>query len=370
MKKKNIWGIIAGIATSAITVTAQESDIENLREELASVSARLAELESNDSISEKSDWTSSIKIKGDLRYRYEFITVDDETSKNRQRIRARIGAYADVNDFTTAGIRLRTGGTANSGNSTIGSDWDNKSIYLDLAYMSFALADGKYGNLTLGKMKYPWHVGSGMIWDGDVNPEGAAYTYDSDLSDTATFFGSAGGFKVREDNGTHDLNLISAQIGLKQQLSDSTKLTVGGSLFAYDNAEASYGTDYKIGEAFSDVTFSDLLPVPLKLYGTYINNMFEEDDNQGASFGIKFGDTKKGKWEATIAYRRLEAHAAPGAYADSDFVGGGNGVQGVRIKTAYNIAKHLKIGVAAVSGEKIATGSDVNTVHLDLSVSF
>ncbi|MBN2686519.1 MAG: putative porin [Pontiellaceae bacterium] len=365
MNKKTVYGIVAGLAASTAAALAQDGDIAALRSQLNDVNARLAELEKGGTVTEKSDWTDTITLKGDLRYRYEFNGVDGETSKNRQRIRLRIGAYADVNDFTTAGLRFRTGGSANSGNQTIGGDWNNKSIFLDLAYLTIAPEDGKYGALTLGKMKYPWHVASGMIWDGDVNPEGAAYTHS-----IGSFFGSVGGFKVRENSGTHDLNLISAQLGTKQPLGDSAKLTFGGSMFAYDNAEATYATDYNIAEVFTDVSFSDLLPIPVKIFGDYVNNTLESDDNQGVSAGIKFGDAKKGKWEASVEYRRLEANAVPATFADSDFVGGGTDVEGAQVKAAYNIAKHLQLGVAGIMGEQISSGTDVQTVLLDLSVSF
>lgn len=287
----------------------------------------------------------------------------------RHRYRARLGAYADVNDFTVAGVQIRTGGTANSGNQTIGDNWDGKSVFFDLAYLTLSPDDGKYGSVTLGKMKYPWTAVSDLIWDGDVNPEGIAYAYSTEIGKT-TWFGSAGGFKVQDTSATHDLNLISAQTGITQPLSDQTKLTVGGSVFSYDNAEDFMGLDFKITEAFMEASFKDVLPVPLKVYGNYINNLFEDKDEQGACIGIKLGDAKKGKWETSFDVRRLESNAAPAVFADSDFVGGGTDVKGFRVKAAYNISSHLQLGLTGISGKTISNDTDVQTVLLDLIASF
>jgi len=385
MNKKFTYAVIAGLATTlpiyaaekmesaapVATVSAEEIEQSASNEDILS---RLAALESKTS---KSDWTGNIKFKGDLRYRYEHRGVDGDTDANRQRIRARIGAYATVNDFTTAGLRIRTGGDANSGNQTIGSDFDSKDIYLDLAYMSFLLNEGHCGSLTLGKMKYPWKVTTDMIWDSDVNPEGIAYNFDTAKND-CDLFGHAGYAKVQDTSASHDLNLISLQAGAMKPLNDSMKATAGASLFVYENATdfidpdtgANYLVDYRIAELFAELSCKDLMAVPVKFYGNYVNNVEESDDSQGVAVGIKFADAKKGKWEAKVGLRRLEANAAPAYYADSDFAGGGTDIKGFRFKGAYNLAKHLQAGTTLIVGERISTEENVTTLHLDLIASF
>lgn len=361
MKSKFVYGLLAVVAGSTASVlAADETNAMTLEE-------RVAALEQS---ANKSDWSENITLKGDMRYRYEYIGVDGDTAKSDQRIRARIGAYADVNDFTKAGIRLRTGSHANSGNQTIGQDFDNKGVYVDLAYISMMLNDGKCGELTLGKMKFPWETASALIWDDDVNPEGIAYSYDT-KRDNTSIFANASGMKVQDMNSNHDLNLVTLQAGASQPINDDTKVTVGGSLFAYDNAaEFGYPVDYKILEAFSELALADVIPVPLKLYGDYVNNTAIGDDKQGICLGAKFGDKKKGKWEAKAEYRYLEANAAPSNFADSDFVGGGTDVNGVGVKAAYNLGKHLTAGINANTGQRITTGTDVSVLLLDLVASF
>lgn len=363
--------MFGAIALAALTASAAEENTDQLRSDLEKLTQRLEELEKKQPAEATSSWADKITIKGDLRYRYE--NINDEIGsedENRQRIRARLGAYAEVNDMTTAGLRIATRQDANSGNETIGNEFEDKEVFLDLAYMTITPEDGKFGSVTLGKMKYPYKVVTDLIWDSDVNPEGIAYTYSTKLNDTAVF-GSAGYFKVEEDAGPQDLDLASFQLGATQPLCEKSTLTAGGSLFSYDNAvDYAFPADYQIAQIFGEVGLKDVLPIPLKIYGDYVNNLEESDENQGFCLGIKFGDAKKGKWEAKAGYRDLDANAAPAPFADSDFAAGGTDVKGFRIKGAYNIAKHLQLGATYIAGEQKSADNRVDTVHLDLIASF
>lgn len=361
MNRKTVYTLGAIIAVSSATVFAAEEATEMTLEE------RVAALESG---SKQSDWSENIKLKGDLRYRFEHIDVGGSTAQSRQRIRVRLGAFADVNDFTTAGIQIRTGGTANSGNQTIGGTWDGKDVFFDLAYISLAPNEGAAGEVTLGKMKYPWKVVTDMIWDSDVNPEGLAYNYGTALDSTDVFV-NLGGFKVVETPTSHDMNLFSGQIGATRDLCDSAKGTLGASIFNYDNSEDFLtGIDYRVVEAFTEVALKDVLPMPCKVYGDYVSNIDESNDQEGFCVGVKLGDAKKGDWEAKFGYRRLEANAAPPQFADSDYAGGGTDIKGFRAKAAYNIAKHLQLGVTGIAGKRIDTDTSVNTLQLDLIAKF
>lgn len=384
MKKKTLIAITAGIAVSALSVYAGNKQAATpvaavSADEIENVSNAdlLKRIEALEGATKRSNWAEKITFKGDMRYRFDHQRTENSTTKSRQRIRARLGAYADVNDFTTAGIRVSTGKGANSGNQTIGNNWDAKGIYLDLAYITVAPEDAQYGAVTLGKMKFPWKNVSALIWDGDVNPEGVAYTYATKREETG-LFGSVGGFKVQDTSSTHDLNLATAQAGISQPLCDDAKLTGGATLYAYGNTKdfvdpttaAPYMVDYDIAELFIELAMQEILPVPVKFYGNYVNNTATGNDKQGACAGIKFADAKKGKWEAKVEYRYLEANAAPSYYADSDFVGGGADVKGVGVKAAYNLGKHLQVGINANTGQVISSKTDKTVVLLDLVAKF
>jgi len=391
--KRNITGLILGLSVATTTLFAAD-DASELRSEIDALSKRLATIEKeNKTETKKADWTNRIKFKADLRYRFQYVSAEDtsgsdmSTKKNIQRIRARFGIFADVNDFTTAGFGIRTGKKANSGNVTLGDHFDGFPMSVSLAYFDLAPEDAKYGKAIFGKMKQPWKTSTDLIWDSDVNPGGMAYSYNKKISHTALFT-SIGYFRVEEEKSTHDLNLGSAQIGVKQPFGEKIKFTLGGSLYAYDNAKdftdptspvlpvpENYPVDYRIVEGFSELAFKDILPIPFKLFGNYVNNTRADDKNSGFCVGIKFGDAKKGKWEIKYDYRQLGLYAAPAYFTDSDFAEGGTGVRGHRIKGKYNFYKNLTGGITCIVSERTPARTldrtqNFNTLMLDLMVKF
>lgn len=376
--------IVFGIAAAAIATSAfAQNDADALRTELDALTKRLDEMEAKPV--EQSGWQTKVKVKGDVRYRFQHVESEDttggglSTSKNIQRIRARLGAYAEINDFTEAAIGIRTGNGANSGNVTLGNGFSGKDISLSLAYIAFNPEDGKYGEATLGKMKQPWKNTTDLIWDSDVNPEGLAYAYNGKLKNTGLLL-STGYFKVIDNKSDTDTDLAQFQGGISQPIGDHMKVTVGGSMYYYKDVSTNNiapATDiaFRIGEGFAELGFKDVGPIPFKLYGNYVNNTAEDDENQGYCFGIKFGDAKKSKWEAKYDYRDLELYAAPAAFTDSDFADGGTGVKGHRIKAKYNFAKNLQGGIAYIYSDRTPArtttqSQQFNSLFLDLMVKF
>jgi hypothetical protein len=370
MNRKFAYAIVLGIAVSTLPAFAID-EVAELRSQLAAVTKRLDELENKPALEAKSSWADKVQIKGDLRYRYEYIEASDiDSDKNRQRIRVRLGAYADVNEATKVGIRIRTNAGQNSGNQTIGDEWDAKETFFDLAYITVAPEGGKYGAATLGKMKYPWKVVTDMLWDSDINPEGIAYQHSAKLGE-ANLFGSTGYFKVDEESeNSNDLDLIAFQGGWTQALCENAKLTLGGSYFHYEDKMAAFPVNYRVAEGFAELGIKKLLPVPVKFYGGYANNIEESNDDEGVIAGIKFADAKKGKWEIKVDYRDVDANTTPDYLVDSDFAGGGTDVEGARLKAKYNLFKNLQLGTTYISGEQKSTEADVDTFHLDLVAKF
>ena len=83
---------------------------------------------------EKKSWADSLTFKGDLRYRYENIQDDSKldaqgatTTRERNRIRVRLGAEAQVLDPLKVGLELSTGkGDPVSGNQTLGDGFGKR----------------------------------------------------------------------------------------------------------------------------------------------------------------------------------------------------------------------------------------------------
>lgn len=382
MKLKRMMGIAGAIALTSTAVFADEA--EQLRKDMEAMNERLAALE-EENTEAKSGWQTKVRVKGDFRYRFQHADVEDTDptknfDKNIQRLRARLGVFADVNDFTEAAIGIRTGDSANSGNVTLGDSFDGKTISLSLAYLRLIPEEGKYGSLTMGKMKQPWKATTDLIWDSDVNPEGIAYAYDGKAGDTG-LIGSLGHFKVADNSAASDVELNTIQGGVSQPFGDKLKGVLGASYYGYRNVDqlvappADVATGYRIAEGFAELGVKEVGPIPFKFYGNYVNNTAVDTENQGWCAGIKFGDAKKGKWEAKYDYRDLELFAAPGNFTDSDFADGGSGVKGHRIKAKYNFAKNLQGGLAYVYADRTPDGTitqdqKFKTLFLDLMVKF
>src|SRR5207247_8511999 len=100
---------------------------------------------------------------------------------------------------------------------------------------------------------------------------------------------------------------------------------------------------------------------PLKVSGEYMNNPRAPSQNQGWWIGATFGKAgKKGLWEISYKYERLEGDAIfeelPdddfGAFYQAGFANSGNGagyrggtnVKGHVVKLTYNFTHHINLG--------------------------
>ena len=143
-----------------------------------------------------SDWATRIKWNGDFRFRDERISRDLRTDQVRDRLRARVGFTAKVNDTMSVGARLATGADdPRSTNQTMGAadtGMGRRTIALDQYYLNWKALDGL--NVIGGRMPYPyWRSGQSLINDGDINPEGLAFNYQHGM-----FFANAYSFWMSE----------------------------------------------------------------------------------------------------------------------------------------------------------------------------
>jgi hypothetical protein len=127
-----------------------------------------------------------IELFGDTRLRYEDRTVLDpvggKIDLNRLRVAVRLGLRGDIYDDFYYGLRLETSanprspwvtlGTASSGTTYQGPfGKSTDGINIGMAY--FGWHPTSWLDITLGKMPQPLYT-TPMVWDGDLNPEGAA----------------------------------------------------------------------------------------------------------------------------------------------------------------------------------------------------
>ena len=117
---------------------------------------------------------------GDFRLRAE-PTFGGPANKSqdqlRERFRLRFNAEARLNDQINGGFSLASGDLNNpiSTNQTTGQDTTRKPIEIDRAYATYRPHWLPNLTLTGGKFAYPW-FNTELVWDKDINPEGAAET--------------------------------------------------------------------------------------------------------------------------------------------------------------------------------------------------
>lgn len=337
-----------------------------------------------------SSWADRVVVKGDLRYRHEFINQEGKSTRVRQRIRARFGVYADVNDEVSAGIRLSTGGDDPvSGNQTLGDSFSRKGIGLDQAYFKWSPEMLEGLTLTGGKMGKPWAKVSDLIWDGDLNPEGLAGNYTL-KTDAVDLMGNVGGYWVTENSSSDDVMLYGGTLAAKVKADKSMSVMVGGGFWAYENIEESgplyddkffgnsstggddplFAHGFNIWEGFAKLSID--VGMPMSVYADYAYNSDADDDNKGWLAGFSLGQAKApNSFEVGYNYRRLEKDAAVGAFVDSDSWGGGTDGKGHKMYAKYAIAKNWGAQATYFVDKKgIDDGVDYKRLQLDLSCKF
>ena len=141
---------------------------------------------------ETAAWYDRVEFAGDFRLRYESISEEQGTDRERGRFRGRFGLEAQAADDIRLVFRFATGdGSPVSTNLSFDDGFSAKDLHVDRAYVDWRLNDvwHVYG----GKMKSPWFRsgGNALLWDSDLNPEGVAASFSS-----GRLFGS---FAVRSE---------------------------------------------------------------------------------------------------------------------------------------------------------------------------
>ncbi|MCO7568811.1 putative porin [Pseudomonas chlororaphis] len=377
---------------------AQQAQQET-NEQVAAAAKKANELSAFD---QKLAWAAKTQFKGDVRIRQETVKIDGEANnggrdKDRQRIRARLGAYSEINPQVDTGIRIATGGgdDARSTNQDMDNYFDKKQIWLDLGYIDYHPDAVKNLHVIGGKMLQPWVSMGDVIWDSDINPEGLAVTYKYPLGGSAELFGSLGNYSLKDNvdgegvQFRHDLRLTAGQLGSRFAITDNLKLTLGGSVYAYQNDKDSRCTgtstpcalavngnsadnQFRLYEGFSQIDIGGL-PMPLSFYGQYVkNNDAVNDQDTAWLLGAK---SKVFGFNLDYNYRDVQRNAVVGAFTDSDFANGTTGSRGHKFKVGYDIDKNFALGATyfltkADYSSRTQRDANTNTLQLDAEAKF
>ena len=384
------------------------------------------------------NWIDRIAFNGDMRLRFEndsfasrnvlpaqlnnsdrnYAISNSTEDRNRFRVRARLGADLNVNEWLVGGLRMTTGTLSDpvSPNQTQEINKGKYTIGLDRAYLKAA----PYDWLTLqgGRFGNPF-FNTDLVWDPDLAFDGVAATFTPKFNDTWSSFTTMGAFPVEEIQSSDTSNseskwLYALQTGIQWKSSNRSTAKVGVAYYDYENME---GKTSPIGTSLYDSTVPafrqkgnntfdvtrlnlnagkyalaskfkllnltgqiDLLtydPVHVMLTGDYVKNIgFDHDEvlsrtgknnadeTEGyqvrldvghASFnGPTWGDVKQHDWSAMLGYKYLEADAVVDAFTDSDFSLGGTNAKGWIMGANYAIDKNAWFSARYFSTDAIS----------------
>ncbi|MBZ9783522.1 putative porin [Pseudomonas sp. REP124] len=370
---------------------------QETNEQIAATAKKTNELSTFD---QKLAWAAKTQFKGDVRFRQENVHndgVSNNKDQDRQRIRARLGAYTEINPQVDTGIRIATGNNDDprSTNQSLDNYFDKKQIWLDQGYVDYHPDAIKNLHIVGGKMPQQWVSMGDIIWDSDISPEGLSVSYKYPLSGSTELFGSAGHYTLKDNvdgDGVqfkHDLRLYAGQLGARFAITDNLKMTLGGSVYGYDNDDDitpvagvipgqlaingnSPNEQFKLYEGFGQLDVGGL-PLPLSFYGQYVNNKDASNDQDTAwLFGVK---TKVYGFGVDYNYRDVQRNSVVGAFTDSDFANGFTGSRGSKLKVSYELDKNFTLGATYFMADSDYTNatlrdSKIDTLQLDAEAKF
>jgi hypothetical protein len=333
---------------------------------------------------EAASWTSKIKIKGDMRLRYQYQDETGKLNRDRGRLRYRLGIIAKPIDHMEVGAGLASGGSdPRSTNQTFDNAFSTKGIQLDYAYVKYRFTDSF--SAVSGKFKkkgFLWNA-TDLMWDGDINPEGFSANYNFNNALGKTFVN--GGIWVIDESSSdvHDPFLGYGQLGQHFKSGDNFA-TLAGTYYRFAEfspanfaaAEAAGGghgnTDHRftVFSASGQIGHNNLFGngVAASLFGDYVKNTATTTkQDMGFSLGAKLSN---GTWTLKYIYADLDANAVPDFLPDSDRFDGNTDIKGHEVIAEYKLFKNTTLGLDYYNTKDKTSNAKQNVLQADVVVKF
>lgn len=380
--KAQVEALTARVETLEATDEAKQSGQKEAAKSIRSTAVVAAAVTQPPPIVQQStsSWTDDIKLKGDFRYRHEAFDVDNRRDRHRQRIRARTQVTGRVNDTTSVGFGLASGGSNPiSSNQTLDDAGSTKDIGIDLAYVKWQPRDST--TILAGKIKNPIYRvgGNSLLWDGDLNPEGVGVQHQS-----GGFFANGIASWLDESGSDDDSYLVGGQVGLQSDTGGG-ELKVGIGYFNFldtkgenpffngnpagnrVDANGQYLSGFEVLEGFAEFGF-EVGDGELSVFADYVQNLEASDYDMGYAFG---GTYRINKWRFGYTYQELEADAVLATLTDSDFIGGGTDGEGHILRSSYALGRNVSLsGTLFLNDRNIDFGNEEEFKRLMLDISF
>jgi hypothetical protein len=188
---------------------------------------------------------------GDFRLRAEPTfggPVDRSQDQFRERFRLRFNADAVLNDQFKGGFSLASGDLNNpiSTNETAGQYTTRKPIEIDRVYATYNPRWLRPLTVTGGKFAYPW-FNTELIWDKDLNPEGAGETLAFNIKTPVLKKISLVGFQLpfseskrtaANDKSVYSTMVYGEQLQTFWRFGSRVKLSAYASFYDWKNADS------------------------------------------------------------------------------------------------------------------------------------
>ena len=382
---------------------------------------------------QKLNLIQSVKLQGDLRLRHDAINYQtspaytqanrnvntaEKRARQHSRFRLRIGADIGLPYDVTTSLGLATGkGEQTSTNQSMDGLGTAKSVWIDYVYLKYApkFSDNASASFAGGKVKNPfWRpASSDLVWDGDLNPEGLSQSVEGFVSPLGiTLFANALQWYANESGSTQtSMWMFGQQAGAEVRLPARSRLRVAGTWYRWTaerlrsdsstvpstknqdgnlrGSDNILRNDFSVGEVVGELS-TWISKVPVRLQGTYINNMAARSDlvvantvtylpgrqQQGYQVGGIIGESKeRNSWEVAYFRKWLESEATMADAADSDFGDGGTNRRGDIFWAAYSpldwMEFRTKFFHTRTLNESLSPyRKDINRLQVDMSVKF
>lgn len=343
-------------------------------------------------------WYDRVQVSGDFRLRYQWEKAEaDDSARNRERFRARVGFTADVSETTTFGFRLATGGAdPRSNNQTMTSAFDSPEIRIIQAYGNFH--PFSWLELQGGKFATPAWTSSDGFWDHDLNPEGASISLNSPTAKNYhgfPFFFNLGTYVLNEIKDKPDPWLAVPQAGFNFQLDDrKSYFRLAGAYYDFHNIEGNF-LDYsgltntrvevkgaKEGETIKvyahdydyllfngELSVNSVDDVNILLWGEYIHNLSTTTNRTAYIVGTGFGFGPL--FNLNFAYRFIRRDALLDLFPDSDFQGGKTNARGYELLLKSQVHKNVGLAFDFYHSNLIEGKSNpLNLAQFDVNLKF
>lgn len=272
------------------------------------------------------EWVSRIKLYGDVRTRYEgdffpggndthgdifnynaintgapfdianingllVPSINTDKNRNRFRLRARLGADADLGAGFDAGVRIATGETDSpvSENQTLGAangvqggNFSNYAIWLDRGFIKYQPWKDDHNAIAfeVGRFDNPF-FSTNLVWADDIAFDGAAVQGWARVAKNKNFFFTAGAFPVFNTDFNFASNqpskftsddkwLFAAQGGADWKINQDFAAKFGAAFYYFRHVEGKLSSPCTVVTASDNCSTDDTRPSFAQKGNTYM----------------------------------------------------------------------------------------------------